>query len=685
MVKRMTLCLSLPFYFSVAYAQEEAAFPAVRIEGRAPATTAPTAASIKRTLHMTPKGANLIEPIKNTGSKHTLRDLLDYQPGITLLDFFGGVDQPVLTIRGSGIQGRPLSRGVMLLENGLPLNEADGSFFIGALEARDAAVVAVRRGANAINPASDTWGGELDFYTLTGREETGNFGLQQGSFDTTVARFAFGRAHDRLDYHISASGSRSDGYREHSDQSRYALRANFGIAINENFENRTWISYTNQKFQIPGSLRLNDVYNDPTSTVNDVFPMVSVTDPYRHTRQWRIANKSLIRAGKVSHDFGVYVQHTDDLFVKPTTRKDDDIKTVGAQYKLDVISDQLNYGAALSWSRSSMDLRYKGNPKNPSAAIRNMRPVNYDVVAQHISAQLYSNWQLADKWRLSGLLRFVHNSRDISLKNTATNHDKKWSWFTPKLGLMWSPTEKQTFFANVSTAREAPTVEQMIQFKAPPPAPASMRIVALEPQKSVSYEIGGRGQIAQLLGWDLTLYRSDIKKELIEYSPDGISTYAFNYAGKTKHQGIELGLTGDWDIPASYGSLHGRMSYTFNDFKFREGVYEGNRIAGVTRNMISASVEYKKGPWKIGINSRTSIGKTPTDHSNQIYYSGYTTWGASVNYQISHNAYVFLQGDNLTDKRYVSSTSIPARASSSRAYYFPGNGRSVVVGVNATF
>lgn len=61
-------------------------------------------------------GTNLIQPQK-LARLATLRDALDYQPGIVVQDFFGGFDQPRLNIRGSGIQSNPLNRGVLLLQD----------------------------------------------------------------------------------------------------------------------------------------------------------------------------------------------------------------------------------------------------------------------------------------------------------------------------------------------------------------------------------------------------------------------------------------------------------------------------------------------------------------------------------------------------------------------------------------
>ena len=69
--------------------------------------------------------------------------------------------EPRLGIRGSGIQSNPVNRGVLLLQDGLPLNEADGSFIIGLVEPRNAALISARRGANATTPGATTLGGRL--------------------------------------------------------------------------------------------------------------------------------------------------------------------------------------------------------------------------------------------------------------------------------------------------------------------------------------------------------------------------------------------------------------------------------------------------------------------------------------------------------------------------------------------
>ena len=101
-----------------------ASLPAVTIsaEDGSGAPLAPSLQAERARLERVPGGTNLVTP-QQEARLATLRDALDYQPGIVIQDFFGATDQPRLNIRGSGIQSNPLNRGVLLLQDGLPLNE----------------------------------------------------------------------------------------------------------------------------------------------------------------------------------------------------------------------------------------------------------------------------------------------------------------------------------------------------------------------------------------------------------------------------------------------------------------------------------------------------------------------------------------------------------------------------------
>ncbi|MCB1855596.1 MAG: Plug domain-containing protein, partial [Halieaceae bacterium] len=111
-----------------------------------------------KALDSVPGGTNLITPASKT-QLTTLSDLFAYEPGVVVQEFFGGFDQPRLNIRGSGLQSNPVSRGVLLLQDYLPLNDADGSFIIGLIQPLATRTMTVQRGANSRVPGAVTLGG----------------------------------------------------------------------------------------------------------------------------------------------------------------------------------------------------------------------------------------------------------------------------------------------------------------------------------------------------------------------------------------------------------------------------------------------------------------------------------------------------------------------------------------------
>ena len=258
---------------SVAVAQEQSAqpLPAVTVQSSRASVALPLRESVqaeRQQLAKIPGGTNLAEPQKEARLA-TLRDALDYQPGIVMQDFFGGTDQPRLSIRGSGIQSNPVNRGVLLLQDGLPLNEADGSFIIGLIEPRNASFISARRGANATTPGATTLGGELDFVSLTGVDERGRVRAEYGSFGREGLQAAVGSVGERLDGRISVSSDRYDGYRHHSASQRDSLQANIGFQGDGSFENRTYFSWTDLDFQIPNVIPKDRIQSDPRGVMGD--------------------------------------------------------------------------------------------------------------------------------------------------------------------------------------------------------------------------------------------------------------------------------------------------------------------------------------------------------------------------------------------------------------------------------
>ncbi|UCV00941.1 TonB-dependent receptor [Acidovorax radicis] len=674
--------------------------PAVTVRSSRDSATAPMYDGVeaeRARLARVPGGTNLIEP-QQQSRLATLRDALDYQPGIVIQDFFGGTDQPRLSIRGSGIQSNPVNRGVLLLQDGLPLNEADGSFIIGLLEPRNAALISARRGANALTPGATTLGGELDFVSLTGAQERGRVRAETGSYGRQALQASVGGVGERFDSRISASSDRFDGYRHHSASSRDSVQANLGFQGDGSFENRTYLSWADLSFQVPSVVPKDRIASNPRgvmgdgATAQDQLLNVYKRDPRRAADQMRLANRSRWGSDTLRQEVGVYWQDTDDLFNNQTNYTVTHSRTAGAQWQASgrPAGEQGAWGwrTGVSWAHSEMqrDL-YATSPVNGQ---RLQRFGSYDLDASNLQALAALDWRVVPDWTVVGSVQWSHLTRDAASRTSAVRADQDWAFATPKVGVNWAATPTTRLWANLSRSHEAPTFWEIVSATVAPnsPATAQAELVRLKMQRATTFELGGAGRWgegAHALNWTAAVYRSVLADELISTTDaNGIKVGTYNYAGGTRHQGVELGLSGSQRM--GVGALDYRASWTYSDFRFRGGEYAGKQIAGVPRQLINAEVLYRIGAWRFGPNVRWMPVSTPTDHANTAgaEQDAYALLGLKLEWRDGPLA-LYLQADNVTDRRYASAYAIRNQATAAQPGYLQGLGRSFTAGLSYQF
>ncbi|MBV6273410.1 TonB-dependent receptor [Alcaligenaceae bacterium CGII-47] len=674
-------------------AQSVSSLPTITVSGEPDnSPLQPSIATEQARLNNVPGGTNLIEP-QNESRLATLNDALNYQPGLVVQEFFGGLDQPRLNIRGSGIQSNPVNRGVLLLQDDLPLNEADGSFIIGFLEPRNSSLISTRRGANAWSAAATTLGGEMDFQSLTGTASD-VLRLEGGSFGRLGLQAAKGFQSDNLDGRLSVTHDKYDGYRHHSGSERTNLQGNFGVQ-GDSFENRTYLSYVDLDVTIPTVVSRSMMEQDPRQVQGDATPPGPVNvykrNPHRTSKQFRLANRTYWGSEALNQTFGVYTQNIDDTFQDPQVATISDGMTYGAQWQLAGKLNALDYRFALDWARTDMDRDFY------SVNIDNGRHQkhfgNYDLQAENRNALLGLAWHLAPQWTLAGDLKFSQAIRNAREHMTGDTLNQDWSYASPKIGLIWQPVATQRFFANISRSNEAPTYWEIVYggVKSPMnPNLTETKLNTLDVQRATTFEIGGDGILGTgryAANWSLTYYRSEVSDELMAVSNAfGGGGDVFNYDGGTRHQGIELGLNGTLPAPGT-GAFEYRMAYTFSDFRFKGGEYAGNRIAGVPRDLVSAELLYRIGGLRFGPNVRWMPSATETNHANiaGTQQDAYAILGFKLDYQHDKHWNAYIQADNLSDETYASAFVIRKAATAGAPTFLPGNGRSITAGISYKF
>lgn len=669
-------------------------FETIEVTGSKASSRATDFAQLDAELKQVAGGTNLIDLASLPARQATLQDALGFEPGIMMQSFFGGNDQPRLNIRGSGVQSNPVNRGIQLLKNGLPINQADGSFVIGLVEPKAAEFISVYRGANGLRYGATTLGGAINFVNKTG--QSGNeVRAEYGNNDRQGLYAQYGAVVDDHDVIVTASRDSFDGYRNHSASERTHLSADWGWQVSDTIDTRTSVQMTDNYFEIPFVVPKARALSNPKGILGDGnTPMDKLLNiytrvPHRDSQLLRASNATHIHHGDGEHEIGVFVQQLKDTFTDPLKHHVTQSTDWGVEYAFDLdtnlVSAQDNFLVAVSVNGSEMSRQYiANNPKN-GAYLQTIG--EFDLTAHNQILALQWIGQMSERLQLNSAVQWVNSDRDISDKNAIlAKKSQSFSEVNPKIGLNYQISESTRVFANISYTAEAPTFWELVSANVNPkdPAKASLKINDLQAQTSSTIEFGSQGGNAAF-NWDVSLYRSEIEHEIISVVSDfAVNGETTNYQGTTIHQGIELQLKAclSHDLVLAGDKLDAKWVYNHNDFYFEQGKYQGNQIAGLPKHFTQLELAYTTAQGLlIAPSIKWQPDRTAIDHANTQYQDKFLLLALKFAYQVNEDWRVYADIENLTDKIYQSSYVIRGLSQPQQPSFLPGIGRSISVGV----
>lgn len=633
--------------------------------------TAPSVSSAYGNLRKTP-GAVALVPEENYERRFTLNleDMLGNVPGVFAKKRFA--EEVRLSIRGSGLSRSFHMRGITLLQDGVPLTLADNSSDFQEIAPLSLRYTEIYKGANALKYGATNLGGAINFVMPTGRTATAPIAarLEGGSFKTMRAHGHVSHADEKTDTFLAATVTRSDGYRDHSDMLNGRVFANVGINLSDQAETRFYFVYNNINQKMPGTLEYDDALTRPKMAL----PAIWAGDQARDVRSLRSSNRTVIKIGDSIATFGLYVIHK-SLDHPIFQVVDQNIFEYGSYGQIQTplsfghggeVTLGFNAGRGKTDARRFVNIGGKRGAKTADSHNISTNLIGYIDVRMGVSENLDF---------VTGVQAIRSTRRyDDNLTPHLSDH-RRFSSLSPKFGMIWHLSERNEIFANISRSYEVPTFSELVQ--APVPG-----FVTLAPQRAWTGEIGTRGRHG-VLGWDIALYRADIRGELLQYSmgPD-IPAATFN-AHKTRHQGIELGLS--WDITEA---LTLRQTYSLNDFTFvKDSQYGGNRLAGLPQHLYRAELTYRTHGITLTPSIDAALSRSYVDFANSQSTPRYAIANLSASYEASSDILFYIEANNLFDKRYISNfgTLDDARRPQSQSVYYPGDGRAIYVGLKWAF
>lgn len=264
--------------------------------------------------------------------------------------------------------------------------------------------------------------------------------------------------------------------------------------------------------------------------------------------------------------------------------------------------------------------------------------------------------------------------------------------FNPAIGLSITPSKNLSFYGSYNEGSRAPTaIELGCAFQdldgdgqGDTPCRLPNAMAGDPPLKKVvakTFEAGVRGQLSNRLGYSASVYRTQNTDDIQFRASNSQGDGNFQNVGKTRREGLDLGLNGDitskfrWNLGYSYVratyqspfSIASEVNTSAIDTDADgEGdtinVSRGDYLPGIPKHQLKLRGEWQATPnWTIGTNvvafaSQYSFGNENNDHQGEgAKVRGYTVVNLDTRYTFGNSGWqAFARVNNVFDKEYYS-------------------------------
>ena len=478
---------------------------------------------------------------------------------------------------------------------------------------------------------------------------------------------------------VAVSGyyaDRDNNYMEYSNyhKSTITARVDYKFSGNTNLTNKiTWLDYYSD---MPGGI-------DSTMFAKKEFRNPQ-TFTYRKVRAWRYQS-TLSHKWSQSGKTSLSVVYRDNMIEQnPSYRIKDDYRKRGETWagRKDLAHGEINSSTFNSYAfiaQHRQNFRWMNGvliggisaDLSPSAYIADYIKIRKDSVTRNYVGYESTDSTLSDyKTKIANYASFVNfefspaeklrvvtsvrydlfrydfnNNLPASSFSGAPDAINDFSRISSKIGFTYNFSSRTGVYANYSEGFIPPQVTEMY---------TGVKVPDLKPSVAHNYEAGGWFEvISKVLTADLSIYRLNSTNEVVSTKLDD-GSYANLNAGKTMHEGVELGLhaTPLKELTIRWSGAYSR--HKFVEYREKGERYDGNEMNGAPRWMFNTEVWYKpehiKG-FRIGAEVQ-HIGKYFADAKNTSVYDGYSVLNLRAGYEF-RSVELWINAMNITDNYYA--------------------------------
>ncbi len=606
-----------------------------------------------------------------------IEEALAFVPGLIVNNRYNFALGTRISIRGFGARAAFGVRGIRVLADGVPLTTPDGQANLNNIDLTSAGRVEVMRGAASMLYGNAA-GGVVAFESeIPPSGFAAHVRAIGGSNDLLRANAKIGGGSERTRYLVSFARLDAAGFRAHSSVEQNNLNARVRHTLSDDAFVALTVNAADAPTALnPGSLPLDSALAKPEMA----WPRNAATHSGEAARQLQVGLEHGRSFGSVRGHAVVYglTRTLENPLPFAFITLDRAAGGIRSSLSGDVGVLRVVAGVDVELQKDERDEFDNANGQPGSTRTREQtdRIVNIGPFVR-LSAQLTPALTTTagvryDRTRFDIEDRFLGDGRDDSGELTM-------SAVSPMFGLTYSLLPALTAFASVSTAFQTPTTTELIN------NPAGTGMNALDPQRSVSYELGMRAHRSRF-SFELSAYHTRLRDALVPFQiTGGDGREFFRNAGRTRQQGIEaaaqLYLTPDVRLAASH---------TWNDFIFLDdglpdADFERNELPGVPRHHFAARAGWTPGAAFIELEAEHTSSFYAADSNVAASLNPAATTidaRAGVGISIGGSRFdPFIAVNNLLNAKYFSSVVINAAGS---RFFEPAPGRNVYFGLGVS-
>jgi len=605
-------------------------------------------------------------------------------PGVFV--FSGALNTNRITVRGIGARTLFGTDKLRMYYEDIPVTDGSGFSSIEQYDLENLSQIEVIKGPKGTAFGSNLGGAII----LTPKEALGrstNFSnnFTMGSFGLLKNNLSFNHFDGKLRLGLQYGHLEIDGYRQNSNFERDGFLLNTSYQFNERNRISLLINHIDFRAQIPSSLgatafsedpqqatftwRVSQGFEDNNSTLAGISYAHKFTQEFKNTTSlfYSFLDKNEARP------FGILDEITKGFGLRTRFSGDFEFSKKIATYTFggELFKDEYDWDEFRNlYQDNDGNGSLKGEQFARNKEFRSQINVFATILlpfSDALSAQVGLNMN-----------RTKYDYRDLfntGIENKSAKRDFK-TIVLPNLNLEYAFSQNQKV---ISRGFSNPTLEETL-------TPDGVINPDIAQETGMNYEFGTTLFLDERrFNLNLSIYRMNVKNLLVG-ERIGDNQFVGKNAGKTRHQGLEIGMSYTWNISSKIQFVP-FVNFTLTDHSFVEFIdedddFSGNRLTGVPKQRRTSGVQlrfFENFYWNTTHQHVSEISLTDTSN---LFSEPYTVFNTRMGYQkILSDKFTFgidFGVNNLLDKVYAQSVLINTQGFGGREprYFYPGDERN---------